>query len=429
MRIASTSHPEPQAWRVFAMLFALMVVDYVDRQVVVSLFPLLKTQWKLSDTQLGSLASAVPIAVAAGTLPISLLADRWSRVKCVFIMVLVWSLAALACAFASSYAQLLAARAVVGLGEAAYGTAGAAMLAGLFPSRMRSTVLGAFLAAAVLGSVLGVMLGGIIAERWGWQAAFGVVALPGLGLAFVFLVVARGVETSASAPEAAPAQGVGIRLLRLLRSRTALFCCAGGALQLLVIATTYAWLPSYLNRYHAMAPGEAGARTSFVVLLGGVGAVLLSVLADRLVRRVACARLYVCTAVAIATTLLLCVAFGGLAPGSAQFALIAAGGLIMTGILGPVAATVSDVTDPRLRATAISILALAQSLLGLAGGPILSGVLADAYGLHFAMSVLPAFSVAAAALFVLASRSYVQDMRGVGAAGQGFGDAVEPRPA
>ena len=85
----------------FAIIFALMVVDYVDRQVVVSMFPHLKAQWGLSDGQLGGLVSIVSITVALGTVPLSLLADRWSRVKSIFLMALVWSLATIACAFAA----------------------------------------------------------------------------------------------------------------------------------------------------------------------------------------------------------------------------------------------------------------------------------------------------------------------------------------
>ncbi len=185
------------AWTVFAVLFALMVVDYVDRQVVVSMFSHLKSQWALSDSQLGALVSVVSVTVALGAVPLSLLADRWSRVKSIFLMALIWSLATLACAFAGSYAQLFAARSVVGLGEAAYGTVGAALLATLFPPRMRSTVLGAFLAASMLGSVLGVVLGGVIAERWGWQAGFGAVGVPGLFLALLFLLTARDYKTVA----------------------------------------------------------------------------------------------------------------------------------------------------------------------------------------------------------------------------------------
>ncbi len=126
----------------------------------------------LSDAQLGGLVSIVSITVALGTVPLSLLADRWSRVKGMFLMAVVWSLATIACAFADSYAHLFAARSVVGLGEAADGAAGAALLASLFPARMRSTILGAFLAAGLFGSVLGVVLGGIISQHWAWQAGF-----------------------------------------------------------------------------------------------------------------------------------------------------------------------------------------------------------------------------------------------------------------
>ena len=193
--------PRRYAWSVFAILFALMVVDYVDRQVVVSMFSHLKAQWDLSDSQLGGLVSVVSITVALGAVPLSLLADRWSRVKSIFLMALIWSLATISCAFAASYTHLLGARALVGVGEAAYGTVGAALLASLFPVRMRSTVLGAFLAAGMMGSVLGVVLGGFIAERWGWQAGFGAVGAPGLVLCFVFLLIVRDYKTVALARE------------------------------------------------------------------------------------------------------------------------------------------------------------------------------------------------------------------------------------
>src|SRR5262252_5974368 len=136
--VAHRPAPRAYAWSVFAIVFALMVVDYVDRQVVVSMFPHLKAQWTLSDSQLGGLVSVISIVVAIGTVPLSLLADRWSRVKSIFLMALVWSLATISCAYAGSYTQLLGARSMVGLGEAAYGSAGAALLATLFPARMRS---------------------------------------------------------------------------------------------------------------------------------------------------------------------------------------------------------------------------------------------------------------------------------------------------
>src|SRR5215831_14611166 len=256
--LATDRHaPRRYAWAVFAILFALMVMDYVDRQVIVSMFPHLKSEWALSDSQLGGLVSIVSITVALGAVPLALLADRWSRVKSIFLMVLVWSLACISCAFATSYWQLLGARGVVGMGEAAYGTVGAALLATLFPLRMRSTVLGGFFAAATMGSVLGVMLGGFIAERWGWQAGFGAVGVPGLLLCFVFLLIVRDYKTVAlpcrTPSDGKPRNAARTVVAELLRPRTALLTCIGAGFNLLVVSTTWAWLPSFFNRYYGLA--------------------------------------------------------------------------------------------------------------------------------------------------------------------------------
>jgi MFS transporter, Spinster family, sphingosine-1-phosphate transporter len=407
--------PRRYAWSVFGIVFALMVVDYIDRQVVVSMFPHLKAHWNLSDAQLGGLVSIVSITVALGTLPLSVLADRWSRVKSIFVMALVWSCATIACAFAESYEQLIAARSIVGLGEAAYGSAGAALLATLFPVRMRSTVLGAFLAAGLIGSVFGVVLGGVIAQHWGWQAGFGSVGVPGLLLAVLFLFIVRDYKTVAlptvttgqrNAPMAAK-----VIAAALLKPRTAIVTCLGAGLQLIMVSTTYAWLPSYFNRFYNLAPDAAGARTAIVVLMGGVGAIVWSIVADRMGPRFPRARLQVPAIAAVATAILMWTAFAILPPGPLQFATIVAGAAMMTASIGPVCAVVVDVVHPSVRATAASVLSLTQNLFGLAAGPLLTGVLSDAYGLPFAMSVVPLFCLVAAAAFVLAARTYVFDLK------------------
>ena len=406
--------PRRYAWTVFGILMALMVVDYVDRQVVVSMFSHLKAQWDLSDRQLGALVSIVSVTVALGAIPLSLLADRWSRVKSIFLMALVWSLATIACAFAGTYNHLLAARSVVGLGEAAYGTVGVALLATLFPPRLRSTVLGAFLAAGMLGSVLGVILGGVIAERWGWQAGFGAVGVPGLLLAVLFLFVARDYQTvalpSTISSSRKPGTGFIAVATELLRPRTAPIACVGAGLQLLAASTIYAWLPSYLHRSYGLAPDQAGLKAGLVVLAGGLGAVVWSVVADRLAVRTPRARLLVPAAVAVTTAVLLSPALLLMAPGPGQFALLVAGGLVMAGTIGPIAAVVVDVTHPGLRATASAVLALTQNLIGLAGGPLLTGVLSDRYGLQTAMGTAPLFCLGAAALFLVAARTYESDL-------------------
>ena len=177
------------AWFAYGMTVALMILDYVDRQIIVSMFPFLKAEWNLSDKELGLLVSVISITIAVFGIPVAWIADRVSRVKSIVAMAVLWSVACISCMFAQTYAQLLVARAVVGLGEAGYGSVGAAMVAAHFPQRMRAGLLGGFFASASAGSVLGVILGGVIASRFGWQAAFGVVGIPGLIIAVLYLFV------------------------------------------------------------------------------------------------------------------------------------------------------------------------------------------------------------------------------------------------
>ena len=121
--------PRAYAWAVFALSFGLMLSDYLSRQLIGAVFPSLKAEWALSDSQLGMLVSVVSFAVGLLCVPLSLVSDRWGRVKSITLMAFVWCLATVACGLAQSYGQLLSARAFVGLGEAAYGAAGGALLA------------------------------------------------------------------------------------------------------------------------------------------------------------------------------------------------------------------------------------------------------------------------------------------------------------
>ncbi len=274
-----------QAWFAFAMTIALMVFDYVDRQVIVSLFPHMKQDWGLSDKQLGALVSVVSITIALGALPVALFADRTSRVKSIVVMATVWSLATISCMFTRSYGQLLAARALVGLGEAGYGSVGAALIASHFPARMRGALMAGFFAAASVGSVLGVMLGGLIAAHWGWKAAFGVVGFPGLLLALLYLKV-RDYPTVELTPRhdratrstRSAAQAI---VKALVRSRTMLWVCVGGAAQLIVVSAIWSWLPSFLNREYGLAPDQAAVKAALVVLCGAIGSVVWGAVVDR----------------------------------------------------------------------------------------------------------------------------------------------------
>ncbi|MFG2254277.1 MFS transporter [Streptomyces mirabilis] len=402
------------AWGVFAMAFTLMTSDYLSRQLVVSMFPHLKQEWGLSDAQLGGLVSVVSVTVALGTFPAALLVDRWSRVKSIALMGGIWSLATLSAAFTHNYGQLFAARAAVGLGEAGYAPAAGALLSRLFPERLRATVFGALLSAGSLGSILGVVLGGVIAEQWGWRTAFAVAGIPGLLVALLFLRV-RDYPTVRLPAGATAVPKLGLRklLAELLRPRSAVGAYLGGATQIVVMSALYAWLPSYFSRYLGLSTDQAAARTALVVLAGFLGQIVLSFAADRLARRDRRRRLLLPAALSLVSLVLLVAAFAVMPPGNPQLLVILVAAFTITAPFGVVGSVSVDVAHPALRATAMSMAAVAQNLFGFAVGPLVVGAVSDTYGLRTALGVIPVFCGFAAAFFWFASRHYDNDLHRV----------------
>ena len=404
------------AWFAYGMTMALLIFDYVDRQVIVSMFPFLKAEWNLSDKELGLLISVISITVAVFGIPVAWIADRVSRVKSIAAMAVLWSVACISCMFARSYGQLLVARAVVGLGEAGYGSVGAAMVATHFPQRMRGGLLGGFYAFASIGSVLGVVLGGVIATRFGWQAAFGVVGIPGLFFALLYLFVRdyQTVEPGTATAETAPSPTRGEMVRSIFKSPTVRWVCLGAAAQLIALSALWSWLPSYLNRFYGIAADKAGLQAAFVVLAGALGSLVLGAVVDRAGIRHPGRKFITVAILSLLSMVTLMLAFGAAHIGvvltqANQFCLILLGGFLATCTVGPAAAIVIDVIHPGVRSTGASVLSLVQNLFGLAAGPFIGGLLSDAVGLENALALTPLACIIAAAAFVEARNGYQTD--------------------
>ncbi|WP_335976466.1 MFS transporter, partial [Acinetobacter calcoaceticus] len=282
----SISIPRRYAWLVFALTFGLLISDYMSRQVLNAVFPLLKTEWLLSDSQLGLLSGIVALMVGLLTLPLSLLADRFGRVKSLAIMAALWSLATLGCALAENYEQMFIARFMVGVGEAAYGSVGIAVVVAVFPREMRATLASAFMAGGVFGSFLGMALGGVLAQHFGWRWAFGAIALFGLILAFLYPVLVKEKRITASPQNKSHSKKQHIQspLKTLYSSRSVIATYIGSGLQLFVGGTVIVWMPSYLNRYYGMSTDKAGVMAAVIVLCSAVGTILCGMLCDYLGR-------------------------------------------------------------------------------------------------------------------------------------------------
>ncbi|KQW82953.1 MFS transporter [Brevundimonas sp. Root1279] len=399
------------AWVVFALTFGLLISDYMSRQVLNAVFPLLKAEWALTDTQLGSLSGIVALMVGLLTFPLSLLAEWIGRVRSIVAMAVLWSLATLGCALAQSFDQMLLARFFVGLGEAAYGSVGIAVVISVFPVHMRATLTGAFMAGGMAGSVLGMAVGGIFAAQFGWRAAFAVMAAFGLVLAIIYPFVVRQSRIGGGKPAAGsePRPSYLKSLGSLVATRSVVSAYVGSGLQLFISGAMIVWMPSYLNRYHAMAPDKAAVTAAGLVLVSGTGMVLWGMISDRLSRHFKPRKATLAITLCLLCCGLLSVAFR-MPSGSAQLLVIAAGLFVAAGTTGPSGAMVANLTHPAVHGAAFAALTLANNLLGLAPGPLVTGALADRMGLDAAFQLIPLISLPAALAFWVVRAHYGRDL-------------------
>jgi predicted MFS family arabinose efflux permease len=407
---------------VFVVTFGLLLSDYMSRQVLSAVFPILKVEWTLSDTQLGSLTSIVSLTVGLLAIPLSLLGDRWGRSKAIILMGGLWSLATLGCALAASYDQMLLARFFIGLGEAAYGSVGLAVVLMVFSPGRRASLTGSFLAGGSFGSVLGVFLGGILAVHLGWRWAFGVMAV--LGLVFVALYaifindrrLARNQHPDNVGPQTVEGKVQRAKLRALVSTPSVILAYVASGLQLFMGGVLFAWLPSYLNRAYHLRPDKAGIAAAGFILLMGVGMIVCGVITDRLTKRVAIRKW---TTALVFTSISFVALFVGFAqqPGTVQLVLLVVGAFFTGGTTGPAGAMVANLTPASIRATAFGTLSLANNVLGLAAGPLVVGAIADRIGLVDAMKVAPLVSLLVIVALLIGRRAYPSSLRRVGTAG------------
>lgn len=431
--IAATAHGAGPArataygWIVFALSFGLLISDYMARQVLNAVFPLLKAEWSLSDSQLGLLSGVVAVMVGLLTFPLSLAADRWGRVRSLTLMAILWSLATLLCSMAKSFETMLIGRALVGVGEAAYGSVGIAVVIAVFPQRMRATLSAAFMAGGLFGQVLGVAIGAQVAASHGWRASFAVIGLFGLllGIAYPLIVKERRLRALAAgdaAGQGRPAKVIGAsgsevgdavvtwRSLRaLVGSSSIRLTYVASGLQLFAAGALPAWLPSYFNRYYNMPVDSAGKTSAIFLLLCGAGMVLCGILSDRMAQARPERKITLAMAYSSGSALCLLLAFQ-LPPGVPQLLLLGVAMFLVAGTTGPAGAVVANLTPLALHGSAFAALTLAHNLIGLAPGPILTGRIADSLGLLGAFQLLPVACLAATLVFALARRTYLADL-------------------
>jgi MFS family permease len=403
---------------VFILLFLLYMFDYVDRMVVTSLFPFLKADWNLTDTQCGMMVSSVYWSIVALTFPVSIIVDRWSRRKTIGLMAVLWSLATGVCAFTKSLPQLLTTRTFIGVGEAGYAPGGTAMIAGLYPQEKRSWMMGLWNASIPLGSAIGIALGGIIATHWGWRHAFGLVAIPGLVVAILFFFVkdyktvgltkSNGVVDKKSERKAV-AMSISDMLKEFLDKPSLIFTYFGMAGVVFATTSLLTWLPTYFHRVQGLAESQAGLKSSSIMVLALVGAPLGGYIADRWRKKKINARLLFPTITTLLSAILLFLAFI-VFPGKMQYILLLSLGVLITAFVSAASAVTQDLVHAGMRAMSYAIAVVVQNLLGASMGPIVIGAISDFSNIQTAMSVLPAALLIASVMFFSGSIFYEKDL-------------------
>jgi MFS family permease len=270
-----------RAWLLVAVLWVLALLNYLDRQVIFSVFPLLSADLGLSNVQLG-LLSTVFLWVYGVLSPISgFVADRFGRGRSISFSLLVWSAVTLLTGFSSTFTQLIAARALMGISEACYLPAALAKIAAAHGPRTRSLAVGLHQSGLYVGMILGGVGGGWIGERYGWRAPFLILGAVGiLYVAFVYLFFRSDAEASNNKSTPIPNFAAALRELH----RTPGFATMTIVFSAVAIANwlVYTWLPVYLYERFGMSLATAGFTATFYIQAASFGGIILGGwLADR----------------------------------------------------------------------------------------------------------------------------------------------------
>jgi MFS family permease len=376
-------------WALVALLWVVAVLNYVDRQVVFSLFPLLQADLKLGNVELG-LLSSVFLWIYGVLSPFSgYLADRFGREKMIGASLLVWSAITLATGASRTYGQLIAARGLMGLSEACYLPAALGKIARHHGSSTRSLAVGIHQSGLYAGLILGGAAGGWAGERFGWRLPF--LVLGGVGMVYAAVMAGffrrwRDVSGVSEEKVSGPPRQFVPALAELFRlpgfgTMTAVFSAMAIANWLV-----YTWLPIYLYERFAMSLTEAGFTATFYIQGASFGGIILGGwLADRWSGRSPRGRVYTQTCgVLLASPFLFLLAHAdSRAVLIAALVLFGAGRGFYDGNTMPV---LCQVARDELRSTGYGVFNFAGCL---AGGAValLAGALKNALGLAAAFQI------------------------------------------
>ena len=383
-REAQAERAPRAAWIGLAVLTLINLLNYMDRFILPAVMEEIhQSELRPTNEQLGLLTFAFLVVYTITAPFFGAYGDRGHRPRLLALGVGVWSIATALSGLATSYWALFAARAGVGIGEAAYATIAPALLADYFPVSMRGRVLSIFYAATPIGAALGYVLGGQIGEHYGWRYAFFIAGVPGILLALLALKLPESLQRSAKGAAA----GFGNYLV-LLRNRPYMLVVLGYAAYTFGLGGISVWMPTFLERVHGLSTATANNRLGIVtVVTGFVGALAGGWLGDRLLRRWTQAYLWLSGWSTLLAAPCAYLAFVLPAPGY-LYAIFAAELLIFLST-GPINSSILGAVAPTMRAASMALSIFAIHLLGDGPSPWLIGRLTDQRSIGEAVMIIP----------------------------------------
>jgi MFS family permease len=366
------------------LLFAVYVLNFVDRQILAILNEELKGEFGLSDTQLGLLGGAAFAALYSTLgIPIARWGDRGSRVNIISLAILVWSGFTALTAGAKAIWHLVVARLGVGIGEAGCSPPAYSLISDYFEQKRRATAMSIYSMGVYGGSFVGLFIGASVAEQYGWRMAFLVCGIPGVALALIVKLTLREPPRGFSEPLNAALKPAAPPMLEVLRKlwakKSFRWLSAGASLHTFASYGVGHFYGSFLIRSHGLGLAEVGQLLGIIVAVGGLsGTFLGGYLSDRYVNRHNDIRYYLFVP---ALLLAINIPVGQLVyvmtdRNIVLFTMVAYVAL-SSSFLAPNLAITHRLVTVSERAVASALFLFIVNLVGLGFGPTLAGVLSD----------------------------------------------------
>ncbi|HMO76356.1 MAG TPA: MFS transporter [Sphingopyxis sp.] len=379
--------PDRAAANARTMLWVLLIVyifNFLDRQIVNILAEPIKGELGLSDTELGLLAGpAFAVFYAVLGIPIARYADKdgTNRVRLIALALAIWSAMTAVCGLAQNFVQLLLARIGVGIGEAGCTPAAHSLITDSVKPEKRSSAIAFYGMGVPIGSLLGLIIGGIVNDLYGWRIALMLVGVPGLLLALIVLFVLREprhLKPVEAAGVARPAQlSTGEAMREIFNSRAFVYILIAASVTAFLGYGKALWTISFFIRSHGLSTTEAGLAMAVVLGLAGVfgtwfGGKMADIFGSRDKKHILTFPAY---GMAVAAPVLFLGYY--MENWLVAVALLIVPTVLNSAYYGPAYACVQGLVRPQARAVAASIMLFGQNLIGLGFGPFLFGVLSD----------------------------------------------------